>query len=417
MDTQSGKKMRYEKRASTFGENISEALLSYIRIDPTPLVVTKSNKILWINDALEDLLSIGLEDVYEQDISEVVRGALPTIKTRRAEGAGTAFHNTGREITVRIRETPVGNAISVVQITPMSFKKTESEITKYRERLWVLANQIKIGVFYTEVGARIQFANDAMAQIYENPVETLLGTGWIDQIPPNQREKVERAILQTLSGQSSSVEVQITTLTNQVKDIFFTLSPIISDDSRFGFAATAEDITERHQRTKEMEKAALYDSLTGLRNRVSLNHDYHELLYQMQSGAIGSITAIFCDLNHFKIINDTYGHNAGDRVLVSFATALSTTLGPYLIPYRYAGDEFVVIGTNLKEKELVETVLEIRKSTTLEISLENDIIKIDASFGHHTTYTTKKTLSDMIAEADAAMYKEKQNNRANKAGG
>ncbi len=408
--------MDYEEQDSAIGDKLSNALLSYLRIDPTPLVVTKSNKVIWINDALEDLLAIGLDDVFKLDISEVVIDELPAVKMRSAEGTGTAFHNTGREIGVHVQATPVGDEITVVKITPMLFDKSESEVTKYRERLWVLANQIKIGVFYSEVGARIQFANDAMAQIYESPVETLLATGWIEQIPPNQRDKVDRAILDTLSGQSSSVEVQITTLTDRTKDVLFTLSPIISNDSKFGFAATAEDITERLQREQEMERAALYDSLTGLRNRISLNHTYHDLIDQLQSATITSITAIFCDLNKFKLVNDTYGHNAGDRILVSFATALSRTVGSQLVPYRYAGDEFVVVGTDLSENELQEIMRELRKNTSLEISFGNNIIKTNASFGYHTTKTTKYSLSDLIAEADSAMYKEKQESKATREG-
>ncbi|MDA8026735.1 MAG: diguanylate cyclase [Actinomycetota bacterium] len=408
--------MQYEKQDRNIEEKLSDALFSYLRIDPTPLLVTKSNKILWINDALEELLAIGLDDVFQLDISEVVIDELPTIKIRNTQGKGTAFHNTGREIGVHVQATPVGDDTTVIKITPMSFEKSESEITKYRERLWVLANQIKIGVFYSEAGARIQFANDAMAQIYESPIETLLGTGWIDQIPPKQREKVERTILDTLSGQSSSVEIKITTLTNRVKDVLLTLSPIISNDSKFGFAATAEDITERLQKEQEMERAALYDSLTGLKNRISLNHNYHDLIDQLQSGTINSITAIFCDLNNFKTVNDTYGHNAGDRVLISFATALSRTLGSHLVPYRYAGDEFVVIGTDLAEEELRETLSELRRNTSLEISFGNNIIRTNASFGYHTTDSNKHELSELIAEADCAMYKEKQETRATREG-
>jgi diguanylate cyclase (GGDEF)-like protein/PAS domain S-box-containing protein len=399
--------MIYEKQGIEVSAKLSDALLSYLRIEPTPLVVSKSNKILWINDALEDLIATGIDEVINKDITEIVVDNLPSANIRGVEGSGTAYHNTGREIDVHVQVTPVGNGINVIKITPMSFTKNENETTIFRERLWVLANQITIGVFYSEVGARIQFANDALAHIYESPIETLLGTGWIDQIPPKQRQKVEKAILETLTGQRSSIEVKITTLSDREKDVLFTLSPTISTDSMFGFTATAEDITERLQREQEMERAALYDSLTGLRNRKSLNQLYQEHLDDLRNGEIDSISAIFCDLNKFKTVNDTYGHNAGDRVLVSFATALSDTLGSNLVPYRYAGDEFVVIAKNLTEKELRETVNELRIKTSLEVSFDNTIIKTSASFGYYTVTSTKHTLSELIAEADGAMYKDK----------
>ena len=406
----------FAKHDSNIDEILSDAILSYLRIEPTPLIVTQENKIIWLNDALEELLAIGIDDVIGQEITEVVIDELPTSKVRSSAGIGTAFHNTGREIKVQVEAKPVNNQITITKITPMLFDRSDDEITIYRERLWVLANQIKIGVFYSEVGARIQFANDAMAQIYESPVETLLGTGWIDQIPPSQREKVERAILETLSGQSSNVEVQIITLSDRIKDVLFTLSPIISNDSKFGFAATAEDITERLQREQEMERAALYDSLTNLRNRISLNHTYHEMAVQLQSGEISNIVAIFCDLNKFKAINDTYGHNAGDKVLISFATILRAALPSSLVPFRYAGDEFVVLGSNISEEELAEVVTDLKKKSSASITFGDHQIMFNASFGHHSTSEHKNTLAELIAEADIAMYKEKQENQATREG-
>ncbi|MDA8277574.1 MAG: diguanylate cyclase [Actinomycetota bacterium] len=402
--------------SSGIGESLSDALISYLRIDPTPLVVTRNNRIIWINDALEDLLAIGIEEVYDQEISEIVIDELPPVKLRAHEGAGTAFHNTGREIGVHVQATPVSEQIAITKITPMLFDRSESEMALYRERLWVLANQIKIGVFYSEVGARIQFANDAMAQIYESPVETLLGTGWIDQIPPHQRERVEKAILETLSGQSSTVEVKITTLADQTKDVLFTLSPIISNDSKFGFAATAEDITERLQKEQEMEMAALYDTLTALPNRISLNHHFHELNHALEEKKIENIAAIFCDLNKFKTVNDTYGHNAGDSVLISFANNLLRTLTTKLTTYRYGGDEFVALGHNLSKEQIQEITDKLRIQTTTEITFGVHQIKINASFGYHIVTSPETSLAELIAEADGAMYQEKRETKATRGG-
>ena len=307
---------------------LTTAFQGYLRYDPTPIAVTFEDNVVWVNNALEDLLAIGLNDVYGQNITEIIIDESPKTKYHSSESTGTANHNTGHQIPVRISTTPLENQVTILKITPMLFDRQQDQATIYRERLWVLANQIKIGVFYSEIGARIQFANHAMAQIYESPVETLLGTGWIDQIPPDQRSKVERAIMETMTGQSSQVEVQIRTLSNNSKDVLITLSPIISSDSKFGFAATAEDITERLQREREMEKAALFDSLTGLRNRISLTNNYQELTEKLRNNNISNISAIFCDLNKFKAINDTYGHNAGDQILISFAQSLNKVLSP-----------------------------------------------------------------------------------------
>ena len=412
MDKEEGTQAVIEVEGSGIGRSLTDALISYLRIDPTPLVVTRNNRVIWINDALQDLLALGLEEVYDQELAEIVIDELPPVKLRMQEGTGTAFHNTGREIGVHVQATPVSEQITITKITPMLFDQSESETALYRERLWVLANQIKIGVFYSEVGARIQFANDAMAQIYESPLETLLGTGWIDQIPPYQRERVEKAILETLSGQSSTVEVQITTLTDKTKDVLFTLSPIISNDSKFGFAATAEDITERLQKEQEMEKAALYDALTGLPNRISLSHHFHELNHALKEQKIDNIAAIFCDLNKFKSVNDTYGHNAGDRVLISFANNLLRTLTTDLTPYRYAGDEFVALGHNISEKQLHEVTDKLRFQTTTEITFGIHEIKINASFGYHIVTSPKSSLAELIAEADSAMYQEKRETKA-----
>jgi diguanylate cyclase (GGDEF)-like protein len=180
--------------------------------------------------------------------------------------------------------------------------------------------------------------------------------------------------------------------------------------------AVAERIVSMQEKLKRsnqmLEKLAYYDDLTGVLNRRAGNASFmvevERCIRKDQNMAIAMV-----DIDHFKKINDTYGHQAGDKVLKIFAQFIQKTLRPYDIVCRYGGEEFLLIleiqGT-AEAEQLFERVRE--RIATTDIQFQGQVINITASFGVYVvTPSTELSLDELVAVADEALYEAKQTGR------
>lgn len=153
------------------------------------------------------------------------------------------------------------------------------------------------------------------------------------------------------------------------------------------------------------------DTLTGLRSRVGLRDDLGRELSRFQRSGKPFCLALM-DIDHFKKVNDTYGHESGDRVLVSAANHVSRHLRSFDDAWRWGGEEFLLC---LKEADLVAGALILeRLRTGLEkapVKLGDErVISVTASFGI-VCAAKDLTIEDMLVQADKALYRAKAGGR------
>lgn len=146
------------------------------------------------------------------------------------------------------------------------------------------------------------------------------------------------------------------------------------------------------------------DELTGLNNR---NRLAHYLSDQMREGP-ENLCLMFLDVDHFKLINDTYGHNVGDQALIRISEALKAAVPRRMLLARYSGDEFIVCGTVKDEKEAQAIVDSIHK-TLKKMNGEKPLFPMDLtlSVGKCMYSPDISSIPDFIAAADRAMYRNK----------
>ncbi len=155
----------------------------------------------------------------------------------------------------------------------------------------------------------------------------------------------------------------------------------------------------------QTEKTASYDPLTALPNRSFFAEYFKNIIYKRQSD---KMAILFIDINDFKMINDTYGHDTGDFVLKKVAEILKRILRKDDLVIRYGGDEFLVLlrGINsLKDVELV--VQKINQEINKPFNIHDKTIEISASIGISMYPDNGSTLEELITKADESMYKEK----------
>ncbi|MBR2762079.1 MAG: EAL domain-containing protein [Solobacterium sp.] len=165
--------------------------------------------------------------------------------------------------------------------------------------------------------------------------------------------------------------------------------------------ATVDRLTEElHSENRKLQHMSITDALTSLRNRMALRQDFESCLGQ-------TVTVMMIDLNDFKQINDTMGHEEGDRVLKEFGGILSELFGNTRC-YRYGGDEFLIIIPEISEEEAREK-LDLLRTRLPRTASGPATISVGVSRGH---VKDPDTLRKMIAEADERMYQEKRHKQA-----
>ena len=158
-----------------------------------------------------------------------------------------------------------------------------------------------------------------------------------------------------------------------------------------------------------LHNEAIEDPLTGLRNRRGL-HTYYERRIATNKN-FDSTAIIMCDIDHFKRVNDTYGHNAGDEVLKHVANTLSNSIGIDDGAFRWGGEEFILLLSHKHMAEAAEFAENLRKAIEADvITFEGTDIKITMSFGV-SEIDPSLTTEENVEGVDAKLYYAKEHGR------
>lgn len=173
------------------------------------------------------------------------------------------------------------------------------------------------------------------------------------------------------------------------------------------------DLQDELNRAKEaMAFQANYDELTGLMNRRAVMKAMAKELDRSKRNS-QTLYVCMCDIDHFKKINDTHGHLAGDAVLREIAQRFNTSLRTYDLCGRYGGEEFLII-LNSKEGHIKDVLERLRKAVAdTPFKYEKTELHVTISCGvtHYSLPIDKRNSTQLLADADAALYEAKNSGR------
>ncbi|MBN04457.1 PleD family two-component system response regulator [Ponticaulis sp.] len=167
------------------------------------------------------------------------------------------------------------------------------------------------------------------------------------------------------------------------------------------------------RRLDESMELAITDQLTGLYNRRHMNKQLNQFLQRANSGG-EPVSVFIADIDHFKSVNDTYGHDVGDEVLREFAERMRENVRPADIPCRQGGEEFVVImpdTTGDMASVVAERLRRHVASQTFAVERGRSQLDVTVSLGVSTSYGSECTIDDLLKRADEALYEAKQSGR------
>jgi diguanylate cyclase (GGDEF)-like protein/PAS domain S-box-containing protein len=176
-----------------------------------------------------------------------------------------------------------------------------------------------------------------------------------------------------------------------------------------GVLGITRDVTERKHYENRIEHQTMHDTLTGLPNRRSLVKKMTVAMEESRQRQ-ASLTLLFCDLDFFKSVNDTHGHDFGDKCLIETARRIVAALPAQDFVARFGGNEFVVL-TNASLAEATVKADAIMQAVSERLVFNDVAVKLQTSIGIAQLTADHRTPAELIQDADAAMYQAKERGR------
>jgi diguanylate cyclase (GGDEF)-like protein/PAS domain S-box-containing protein len=251
-----------------------------------------------------------------------------------------------------------------------------------------------------------RYANPAMASLLGIPAEQLYGADPLALLEPGGPERAAGTPSQSAGGVWRE-EVVYAHPEGFDRILAVTRSPLSRDEAAgLGSLLMVADVTESRRSERALRRRALYDPLTGLPNRY-LVRDRLEMAAARQARSDGGGTAVlFLDLDGFKPINDTHGHDAGDELLREVAGRLSGAVRATDTVGRHGGDEFVIICEEIDETDATSVARRVHAALRRPFQLRCGPVEIGASIG--MALSPPYAVSDLVQQADVAMYRAKR---------
>jgi diguanylate cyclase (GGDEF)-like protein len=158
--------------------------------------------------------------------------------------------------------------------------------------------------------------------------------------------------------------------------------------------------------SRELRRLSRHDPLTRLQNRVALP-DVLKRGLNAARGVTMQAGCFFCDLDRFKLVNDTYGHEVGDRLMVSVAARIRDAIAPSGTAVRFGGDEFVVVHPVSGRSEAERIATKLVRALELPFEIGTDTVRISVSVGVALSDDETNTGEALLRDADVAMYQAK----------
>ncbi|MYM34708.1 EAL domain-containing protein [Duganella sp. FT94W] len=285
-------------------------------------------------------------------------------------------------------------------------------LTRSEERLRRIVHYAEEGVWEIDAAARTSFVNPKMAQLLGYSIEDMLEQPLVAFMDDEGRRLLEHNLAQRRHDQAERREFKF--LRKDGRDLWTTLAikPIVDADGGYrGALALVTDITDSRASAELIWQQANFDALTALPNR----HMFQDRLDQELKKARreGMLLALlFIDLDGFKQVNDTFGHDQGDALLVEAARRIALCVRNSDTVARLGGDEFTVLLSGLEQASGVERIAQsmlalLNQPFTLGAARSS----VSASIGIALYPSDATTPEELLRSADQAMYAAKQEGR------
>ena len=400
--------------------NAIPAMVGYFDMSQTCLYANDAGlRSLGVNRA--DIPGLGMraalgETVYAQH-EPYVREALQGRRARlegKVDFAGREAHFQAHLIPDRSDDgAQRGFYLMTFDITAL--KEAEARRAKLEGQLRAITDNLPVAITYLDAEQRYRFVNRTGLEWLCRPAGEVIGQRIRDLMRPIAYERRRENIERGLTGKRVTFEAE--SITGDVTRILhYVYIPDIESDGRVaGLYGLATDVSALKNVEQQLSLLVRSDVLTGVANRYSFNETFPLALSRARR-ALAGLALMYLDIDHFKSINDSQGHAAGDEVLKAFAQRLQQSVRTTDTVARLGGDEFVVILEGVGSHEEAQIVArKIVANVARPLQVEGRTLTLTTSIGiafrREILAADPATAEAMIGRADAALYAAKKAGR------
>jgi diguanylate cyclase (GGDEF)-like protein/PAS domain S-box-containing protein len=359
-------------------------------------------QVLDANAAASRVLGWSHDELLDMTVAELQVDATPRqLRNGEYEGEWTHRRRDGASIPTVVGTTEVqrgGHAVRVSIVHDLTLERENAARTR------AIVDNAADAILTIDLDGVVESANPMAEQMFGYPATTLVGENVAALMKAPDGSALPSSVV-AFGREVIGVRADSSTfpLELSVQDVALgdrTVSTVI-----------ARDVTDRKALEHRLTSQATHDSLTGLPNRLLLiDRLGHALERAERSGR--PLAVLFCDLDRFKVVNDSLGHTAGDAMLFAVANRLRSAVRHGDTVARFGGDEFVVLAEDLSgETDAVRVAEQVMAALAAPVRVGGQDLHITVSVGIAVGRPGRDTAEALVRDADAAMYRAKSGGR------
>ncbi|WP_220465595.1 diguanylate cyclase [Colwellia sp. BRX10-3] len=412
---------------STFDSIKNEVLDS---IDSFIYAKDLSGKYTYANQALLDLFEKKLADVIGFDDSHFydlvlskqlqINDDLVMNKGIRVESEEKNFIKAKNEIRIyKVIKKPLYKSdgsvdgMSGISTEIIIEKKLQEQVSNQSYLLDTMLNNIDAHIYVKDCERTFLYVNSRVAELFGDKAENIIGKKDTDILPKEIAEHFYQSDKQVFETNKKQVIEE--TAHSEDGDTFHYIStkiPFNQPDKLPALIGFSSDVTELYKLKEEFKKLANTDPLTNLYNRRFFTEQAEKEYHRAKRYSL-SLTIFTIDIDHFKSINDKFGHPAGDQVLIEVAKQLKASLRQTDILARIGGEEFSILLPETSAQAamvLAERIRNEQNKLTIMGDWQGEI-KLSVSIGVSSIISNDESFDTMFSRADKALYQAKNYSR------
>jgi len=392
-------------------------------------MVDLEDRTTFVNQRMADLLGYSVEEIIGRSPSEFYfteagREERDQHRKRSHEGIketreAVYRRRDGEPLPVMVATTPIlgeGNRLEAVlaMVTDLTARVKAEENLRASERLFrSLFNESPAGQILSSSDRKIVAVNRAFCEMTGYTESEILQSGWDAITPPDDQAGIFAAFERLWSGELDAMQMERRYLRKDGSSLWghVSVARVPDDRGRARYVIDqVQDISDRKQAQQALEHQALHDALTGLPNRV-LARDRLDQAILLARRQQTRVALLIIDLDHFKEVNDTFGHQAGDQLLRQVGERFTAELRETDTVARLGGDEFAIVLLAADADGASLIAAKLLAALERPFIVEGQALDVGASIGIAVYPDHADTADSMLRRADIAMYVAKRSRR------
>lgn len=399
-----------------------ERYRSVVEISPQIIFIHQDEKIVYANSAT--IKALGLTQESDLINKSIFKFAHPSSKETAISRTEAVYKNNRGEQFIEYKVNRLDGKVSFLELlgTKISYygnpaimvvgrditekKKTLDQLEEREERYRSLFTNHSDAILTLDLEGNFISANSQTAVVSGYYPEELINKSFIPLIVPEDLESVMISFDKALKGETQNYECRIIHKAGHHVHIDITSIPIKLKDNIVGAYGLVKDVTEQKKMQNKIKHMAYHDTLTGLPNRYLFNEYLKSGITRCEHNN-HKLAVMFIDLDRFKQINDTLGHNIGDLLLQQAAKRLKQSVRQVDIVARQGGDEFIILLEDIQREDVQRIAQNILNLFVESFVLDGYEAYTSPSIGISLYPADGKNEVDLIKNADSAMYQAK----------